>query len=178
MTMTEDSRQLFDAIKKIKHTGAMMPPLPQIKPHEMMMLHAVLRFCEHRQREAGEGVTDAGVTISELSQFLELTPSAVSQTVKALEQKGLVQRTASESDRRNVHVRLTSQGESLFQVAEQRMAETFNRLTEALGQEETRQLIALLGKMTALLNDPAIFGKGTLPPCPFADHMPPPPPPF
>ncbi|MNO86636.1 HTH-type transcriptional repressor NicR [compost metagenome] len=53
--------------------------------------------------------TPLGVT-----EFLGLTKGTVSQSLKALEAKGLIEKKPDPSDRRSVHLELTSEGQALI----------------------------------------------------------------
>ena len=50
---------------------------------------------------------DDKMTISELAAIARMLPSAISRTLKGLEEKGYVERTINKQDRRNTYVELT-----------------------------------------------------------------------
>lgn len=86
-------------------------------------LRRFLRRSEERAREFGltprqhllllqiAGSEDGVTTVSALVGLLSLTQSAVTELVQRAEQCGLVQRTASKTDGRVVHLSLTPAGE-------------------------------------------------------------------
>lgn len=94
-----------------------------------------------------------GVNISTLSELLEISKSAVSQIINALEDKGFVERITTKNDRRVVYVRLTESGEQCFaKVVEaflQRMAQVFDKM----GEEDTKELLRLLEKLYSIVSD-------------------------
>ena len=53
------------------------------------------------------------ITISELASRAKMLPSAISRTLKGLEERGYVERNINKNDRRNTYVELTAEGERL-----------------------------------------------------------------
>jgi len=94
-----------------------------------------------------------GVTNSTLSELLEISKSAVSQMINALEDKAYVERLTTKNDRRLVYIRLTVSGEQRLeqqlQALLQRMAEIFDRM----GREDTEDLLRLLEKLYLIVSD-------------------------
>jgi len=94
-----------------------------------------------------------GVTNSTLSELLEISKSAVSQMINALEDKTYVERVTTKHDRRLVYIRLTASGEQRLeqqlQALLQRMAEIFDRM----GREDTEDLLRLLQKLYLIVSD-------------------------
>ena len=64
-------------------------------------LHTVERVAERRE---------AGITVTEIAQEMGVTLPSVTATVKKLEKKGLVTKERSQSDARQVVIRLTEAG--------------------------------------------------------------------
>lgn len=56
---------------------------------------------------------DDGVTVKELSRYVQLAPTHVTTEVGRLSRRGLVKKAAGTDDRRSVLVRLTPQGEAI-----------------------------------------------------------------
>ena len=146
--------------------------MSQHSPSEMMMLHTIIHFLIMRAEAAGyshteitdifEGeavengkLTMPGATISELSEFTQMTSSAVSQTVKALEEKGYAVRTLSSTDRRLVLVNISEKGYQILREAEDSFKDYLNTITDTLGTEDTNRLIELLEKLADTLPPPA-----------------------
>lgn len=63
------------------------------------------------------------ITISELASRAKMLPSAISRTLKGLEERGYVERNINKNDRRNTYVELTAEGERLTEEARQIMAD-------------------------------------------------------
>lgn len=110
---------------------------PELKKSEWGALFAIF----HSQR-AGEEVRT-----SDVSRRMEVSPPALTPTLNQLEEKGLIQRLPSKTDRRTVYLRVTEQGEELCRRHWQRMREHFQSLTDYLGEEDSAELTRLLGRI-------------------------------
>lgn len=60
-----------------------------------------------------------GITVTELSEKMKKTPSACSQQIRKLREKGLVIQTRSEINNRIYYLHLTDKGQEVFQIHEQ-----------------------------------------------------------
>ena len=93
-------RRLFDAAARMRKQRQ-EPPAPKgITPAEMYAIMAVSRL-------EGEG---RKVRPGDIAKCGQATPSAVSQTLKSLEEKGLITRQRDKGDSRAVTVHLTKEG--------------------------------------------------------------------
>ncbi len=90
------------------------------------------------EREAGNKIIS-----SELARRLNVTRSAVSQLVTKLENRGIVKRTASPTDRKIFYVVLTESSLSVFQQQCEEANKLINRVVEEFGKEKADQLISL-----------------------------------
>ncbi len=98
-------------------------------------------------------VRQGPLTMKSLSQAIDLSPSTTVGVVDRLEGKGLVTRTRSEVDRRQVTVAVTVQGEAAAQRApfplQNRLVEGFRNLPELEQATLTLALERLVGLMAA-----------------------------
>lgn len=94
-----------------------------------------------------------GLKASDLSSLLRVSMPTVSQMVNVLEARGLLERRLDPADRRVVRIRLSEQGQSLTEEAEQRMFEAMGGLVAHLGEERCRQLIDLLDDVAGYYRD-------------------------
>ncbi|MDO7786653.1 MarR family transcriptional regulator [Desulforamulus aquiferis] len=85
--------------------------------------------------------------VSDISKYLKVTAPTITQLIKSLEAKGLVERNIDQTDRRAVRIKLTSQGEKITERAENAFYTSFNGLVEYLGEEQSNQLADLLSKV-------------------------------
>lgn len=94
-----------------------------------------------------------GTSQKDLAYLLGIRPQSLSEALAKLEESGMVERRHNEEDRRVVNVYLTDAGRSrALKVAEDRKknaADVFSVLTD----EEKDQLAAILGKLTAKLEE-------------------------
>ena len=97
----------------------------------------VLSIIAHRN-------ADSGTRISDVAKVMRVTTSAVTQFVKNLEARGLVDRGRDESDHRVVLARLTESGRGFLDEGMQRMLELFKRLVDHLGAADSEKLRDLL----------------------------------
>ena len=88
-----------------------------------------------------------GATMSELSRMLLVSNGNATAVVDRLEKDGLVRRTASETDRRTVHVALTPDGLRQFETLATDHEREVNALFEGLSDADVEQLTALLKRM-------------------------------
>ena len=94
-----------------------------------------------------------GVTISTLSELLEISKSAVSQMINALEDKKYVKRITTKNDRRLVYVRLTESGELCLAKELQSLLKGMAQIFAKMGEEDTEDLLRLLNKLYVIVSD-------------------------
>jgi DNA-binding MarR family transcriptional regulator len=90
---------------------------------------------------------EAEMTLSELSQQLLKVNSNITAIVDNLESRDLVKRIADPNDRRVVRVRLTDAGQALRTRAVPAQNRFINEILAKLTDEETTQLLHLIGKV-------------------------------
>ncbi|EGR3962335.1 MarR family transcriptional regulator [Vibrio cholerae] len=90
---------------------------------------------------------DREITPTELYQTLMLSSGAISTRVEQLVQRGLVQRVASEQDRRSCKVTLTAQGIELVDQALNAHVANVDGMLGVLTEQERKQLGQLLKKI-------------------------------
>ncbi|HGS4450155.1 TPA: MarR family winged helix-turn-helix transcriptional regulator [Vibrio cholerae] len=90
---------------------------------------------------------DREITPTELYQTLVLSSGAISTRIEQLVQRGLVQRVASEQDRRSCKVTLTEQGIELVDQALNAHVANVDGMLGVLTEQERKQLGQLLKKI-------------------------------
>ncbi|WP_138495424.1 MarR family winged helix-turn-helix transcriptional regulator [Paenibacillus pinistramenti] len=93
-----------------------------------------------------------GMTVSEISNVMEVTPPTVTPLIKSLEADGLVLRVNDQNDRRVVRVTLTDKGQELRRQAMEINMKRMRGISEHLGAEKTEQLADLLQEVLDYLN--------------------------
>ena len=89
----------------------------------------------------------------DLAKWLQLTPSALSQTLKMLEEKGCVKRERTSGDSRAVSLGLTEEGLSVANDIFSARDEFMNALAEYIGEEDIRHIINTCNKVFEFVNE-------------------------
>ena len=93
---------------------------------------------------------DDKMTISELAAIARMLPSAISRTLKGLEEKGYVERTINKQDRRNTYVELTEEGKKQTCEVRQVMRDFGKTVMEKLDEHEVNELILYLNNIYSI----------------------------
>ncbi len=126
-------------------------------------LHAVMHLLRSRQhREPREGAHDVthleakvlgffarhpGATQSELAAHSGRDKGQLARLVGGLRERGLLESRVDGNDRRNLHLHLTAEGQSMHQALHRQARRHASAAVAGLSQEERRQLVALLHKV-------------------------------
>lgn len=91
------------------------------------------------------------ITVSEIAAELDVTPPAVSRSLKSLENRGLIKRETNLVNRRNTMVRLTETGQKFLEMSRRQMDVVMQYVEEKMGEERKNQLCLLLEEMTEII---------------------------
>lgn len=91
--------------------------------------------------------SQAPLTPTELYQTLMLSSGVMSTRIESLVQRGLLQRLASEEDRRSCRVELTEQGTALIDPVVNTHVHNMENMLSPLNKKERKQLAELLKKL-------------------------------
>lgn len=94
-----------------------------------------------------------GMTLTQLAQFVLVTPASITNRVDRLEERGLVKRQAVPGDRRRWLVQLTASGENLVDEIIPKYLESQRQFLSVLDHKEQQQLYLLLLKLLSGLTD-------------------------
>ena len=89
------------------------------------------------------------VTATELCQRTQLLKSQINRILTSMEDRGLIQRTRSPEDRRVVYIRRREEALPRYQREHAHVLTVLEAVRAALGEEDTRQLTALIQRATA-----------------------------
>lgn len=103
--------------------------------------------CNLLYRQEKKGGTP--LTATDLCQKLRILKPQMNVILNHLERGGLVSRTRSSVDRRNIHIRLTELGTQVYEKAHQEILRLPQGLIERLGEEKIRRLVRMLKEVTA-----------------------------
>lgn len=131
-------RQLMENIVRFNRMHWNKSPILGLTHSELVVLHFIKDYENHNS---------SGIKVSKLSQLLKVTSPTVTQLIKSLEKKGLVQRNTAKTDRRVVLITLTKEGEKMNQTAREDFTDFFTGLVDYLGVEESNKLNELLTKV-------------------------------
>lgn len=104
---------------------------------------SVMRLVPHMDRR--------GVRPSELARLTDVTKQAVGQTLRELEERGLVEYAPDPSDGRAVLVRMTAAGEAAARLGLEALSEVERELAEAVGGDVVTSTFAGLQAIMAAL---------------------------
>ncbi len=96
---------------------------------------------------------DGPLRLGDLADRMGTSAPTASRAVDALEQLGLANRAPAPADRRALSIGLTETGRALFDDRYIRAAVAFEPASAALSNDERRELLALLERMTDALRD-------------------------
>jgi len=100
-----------------------------------------------------KGIAELGeVTSAALSAYADISPATVVTVLDNLEERGLIQRYRSGSDRRIVHTRLTEEGAMKVEAAPEPLGEVFAKRFLALEPENRQRLIGAIATLADLLS--------------------------
>lgn len=137
-SIQELRQELFSAVVRMRRAST-HPPVPVgVTPAEGQAMIAIARLEQQ----------GASVRSGEVAKCSHSTPSAMSQVLKSLEEKGFITRQRSAGDCRGVTVHLTEQGWEL-ETRHRRMRD--RRLNEALaylGQDDAREFVRIVKRLS------------------------------
>lgn len=130
-------RRLFNAAARMRKQRQ-EPPAPKgITPAEMYAIMAVSRL-------EGEG---RKVRPGDIAKCGQATPSAVSQTLKSLEEKGLITRQRDKGDSRAVTVHLTKEGRAFSARGRELHEQMIDGVLTYLGSEDAEHFVRIMERL-------------------------------
>jgi DNA-binding MarR family transcriptional regulator/GNAT superfamily N-acetyltransferase len=144
-------------------------------PDPVGALRAFTRFYTGRLGVLGEGLLDSsftltearvlyelahrdGPTAKELARDLDLDAGYLSRILKRFEDQGLLARTRSDADGRQIHLALTETGRAAFHPLDRRSREQASWLIAHLSDGELLRLVDAMKTIQALLGGPPADG--------------------
>ena len=106
---------------------------------------------------------DVPLTAGDLARLTGLTSARIANILKALEDKGYIERRASQEDRRRVEVKATPLGRE-EDSARREMGERFAiEFLDELGIDDARDLVRMLRRVNEVMADRRAEGRDELP---------------
>ncbi len=128
-------RELFETMNQFRklHMADMMPG----------KMNQADFFTLNRIMDAEEGK----ITISKLAAQTKVLPSAISRTLRGLEEQQYVERNVDKGDRRNTYVTLTDEGRAVTLQSRQIMYDFGRAVMSRLDENDMKQLIYYLNEI-------------------------------
>ena len=133
-----------------------MPSLRKIhrclRSRDMGGLHhsdMILLSMYHRSTDPSE----TSMRVKELGRCSNISPTALSRCLKQLEKEGMIRRTVDPSDRRSLRVQLTNAGTDRAARLDSDSNYCFDRIFQAMGEKDARELVRLTGIFSELLEE-------------------------
>lgn len=149
--MHQDQDQLLNlllAIKENQQACRYLPDISGIPRAELRMLQLIEELIEESKQLSP---APFGVKVSLLSVRSRVSKPAVSQILRSLEKKQLIERATCEHDRRVVYVRLSRHGYQVIHNSQQFFYRFLGKVIEQLGKDNTQTLISLLHRMNQII---------------------------
>jgi len=99
-----------------------------------------------------QSVPRQGLTQAQISEMMLVNRANTTTLIDRMEKAGLVQRTASVSDRRTNIIRLSARGKKLLEEVEPRYADEVQRIMASFNTAEQKKIIVLLDKIRQFVN--------------------------
>lgn len=89
------------------------------------------------------------VTVSEIADRMGVTLAAVTHSMNSLDDEGMIVRITNAEDRRVVLIKLTKKGVGEIKKFKKELSEKISALIETLGEEDSKNLIRIVKKISA-----------------------------
>lgn len=133
----ETKRELYELMQRSRRER-FTPPTPEgVTPSEartMMAIGGLRQTCED-------------IRPGRVAEMTHTTPSALSQTFKTLEEKGLIERHRASGDYRAVSVSLTEEGERFAAEGRRLRDEHMDAVMQYVGVEDMQHLVRIMRKV-------------------------------
>jgi DNA-binding MarR family transcriptional regulator len=131
------TRELFQLMKQFPR-----PKLKQKSVSELTRSEYELLVMLVMSRDADK----KALTVTEISNLLQITPAGVTHLINPLEGAGYIERLQDPNDRRIVRIGLTDKGSQAAEEIISEVRENLIGLVNHLGEEDSKTLIRLMTK--------------------------------
>lgn len=130
-------KRMMDACYQAKRTRDMLPPLPE------GVTSSYIQYLDIIEAMQNEGLQ---AKVSDISDRLSLPRPGVTRTVKEMEQKGYLKKTASAEDGRVTYLTLTEAGQILSEKYNQQIFSTLASYMEGFSEEDAECMIRTIAQ--------------------------------
>lgn len=132
------TQELFQLLKRIPHLNLMQISIPGLTRSEIELLMVLQMNLDEAKKS---------LTVSDVSNLLQITPAGVTHMVNSLEQMKYIKRLRDPKDRRIVLIGLTSKGIKAAKTLVTAIQEQFVSLFNHLGEEDSKTFVSLMSKV-------------------------------
>jgi DNA-binding MarR family transcriptional regulator len=105
------------------------------------------------QLRALDGLADAGrATARQLADYADVTPATMTGMLDTLQNRGVIRRERSLTDRRAIQIVLTDQGREIVAEARERWQRRWQEAMSDVPSEDLQAAIRVLGKVTDMFD--------------------------
>ena len=131
------TRELFQLMKQFPNLKLKQSAIIDLTRSEYELL-VILKMNVDDQKTA--------ISVSEISNLLQITPAGVTHLINPLEEKGFVKRLPAPNDRRIVLIGFTNKGTKTAEAIIADVQREFIGLVNYLGEEDSRTLVRLMSR--------------------------------
>ena len=142
--MDELYGKLYEALGRLKRLR-ISNLFPEMTKTDCMTLLAI----DHFNKEKDDGV----LTVSELAEKIHMKPSAVSRTLKGLDDRGLIERTVNRADRRNTYVTVSEKGHEEWKRMEAQGLAFAQAVFSRMSAEDVEHLISYVNRFASVAEE-------------------------
>lgn len=140
------SQQLVNAVFELKK-------LHKVIPMPCNIPYGEFKLMSHIELLTNKDSNGKGIPVSRINEKANMSMPAVSQVLSSLEKKDLIKRTMAQEDRRVILVSITDEGRALFDKMKVKMFSALDSMIYELGEEDTKELINLIKRLTVIITD-------------------------
>ena len=93
------------------------------------------------------------MTATDLIAHTRLLKSQMNKLLTSLERRGLIMRSRAQTDKRQIHIRLTPEGETAYQEEHKGVEAILDKVIERLGAARALEIARELTDVTAIVDD-------------------------
>ncbi len=128
------SFEIDDKFRRVRQALMHMPIAEGISHSEFGLMNVI-----------NDNMTPDGITVSRIASIMDITPPAVSRTLRSLDEKGYIERRINVLNRRSTIVTITESGMKILSSAQDNMLGMMSFISERMGNEQVTEFNRLFG---------------------------------
>lgn len=136
-TSLDLTHDLFQLMKQFPHPKLKQSSIDGLTRSEYELLVMLVMNLDNDKK---------ALTVTEISNLLQITPAGVTHLINPLEVTGYVERLQDPDDRRIVRIGITEQGTQVAEALILEVQEQLIGLVDYLGEEDSKTLISLMAR--------------------------------